>query len=237
MSDVESMKKMAAEAAVERIKPGMVVGLGTGSTARYAIERIARLLSDKELYDIVGIPSSGATEKLARTLGIPLGDLETHSSIDVNVDGADEVDDDLNLIKGGGGALLREKVIAQASRENVIIVDQGKLSPRLGTRFWLPVEVLEFGWKPEREFLREMGATVELRKNKYGAPFRTDSGNYILDANFGAMKNPGEIAARIDSRAGVVGHGLFLDLATEVVVGGDDGPRAIQKGGNAAPAA
>jgi ribose 5-phosphate isomerase A len=230
MSDIGLFKKRAAEAAVQTLQPGMVVGLGTGSTARHAIERIARLISDKVLCNIVCVPSSAATEKLARALEIPLTDLEKNPDIDINIDGADEVDPDFNLIKGGGGALLREKILAQTSKRNIIIVDETKLSPKLGTRFFLPVEVLEFAWRPEQQYLRGLGADVQLRKTKLGAPFKTDSGNVVLDANFGPMGNPGELAARLDSRAGVMGHGLFLGLVAEIFVGGESGVRRLVRG-------
>jgi len=229
MTKTEEYKRMAAEAAVEAVKPGMVVGLGTGSTANYAITRIAKLLKSGELTDIVGIPSSVPTNDLASSLGIPLATFADHSVIDITIDGADEVDKDLNLIKGGGGALLQEKILAQVSREVIIIVDEGKLSDKLGTRFPLPVEVVPFGLHTEKRFLESLGAKVSLRENVIAKPFRTDHRNLILDAEFGPIDDPYALAEQLSRRAGVVEHGLFLGVATEVVVAGKNGITRLRK--------
>lgn len=229
MTKTEEYKRMAAEAAVEAVKPGMVVGLGTGSTANYAITRIAKLLKSGELTDIVGIPSSVPTNDLASSLGIPLATFADHASIDITIDGADEVDKDLNLIKGGGGALLQEKILAQVSRAVIIIVDEGKLSDKLGTRFPLPVEVVPFGLHTEKRFLESLGAKVSLRENVIAKPFRTDHRNLILDAEFGPIDDPCALAAKLESRAGIVEHGLFLGVATEVVVAGKNGITRFRK--------
>jgi ribose 5-phosphate isomerase A len=162
-------------------------------------------------------------------LGIPLCGLDDQPLIDVTIDGADEVDPALNLIKGGGGALLREKVVAQASRQNVIIVDESKLSPRLGTRWALPIEVIPFAAKTEENFLKSLGAVVILRLDEKGQPYQTDQKNFILDANFGEMADPGGLAARLNERAGIVEHGLFLGLASDVVVAAEDEIRHLKR--------
>jgi ribose 5-phosphate isomerase A len=224
---VEAQKRQAAERAVEFVEPGMVVGLGHGSTALFAVRRIAELISRGDLTEVVGVPCSKAVEAEAERLGIPLTDLEDHPVVDLTIDGADEVDPDLNLIKGGGGALLREKIVAQASRREVIVVDEAKLSPVLGTRWPVPIEVLRFGWRPELEFLSNLGVNADLRLWDHDTPFESDQGNFILDANFGPIDQLQELAATLDGRAGIVGHGLFLGLATEVVVAGSEGLRIL----------
>jgi len=222
------MKRQAAERAVEMVEPGMVVGLGHGSTAAFALRHIARLLRDGSLRDIVGVPCSVHVESEAAALGIPLATLQARATPDLTIDGADEVDPDLNLIKGGGGALLREKVVAQASRREAIVVDETKLSAALGTRRPVPVEVLPFGWQAQLAFLEGMGAETELRRIADGREFHTDQGNLILDCSFGPIASPEILAARLDQRAGIVCHGLFLGLAADVFVGTPDGVRHLQ---------
>lgn len=216
-------KRLAAERAVEFVQPGMVLGLGGGSTARYALHRLAELLREGSLSDIVGVPCAREVEDEARRLGIPLVTLDERPTIDMTIDGADEVDPQMRLIKGGGGALLREKIVAQASRRELIAVDQAKLSPRLGTRHPLPVEVVPFGWQVLRVYLEALGARVVLRLRPDGRPFRTDQANLILDCAFGPLERPEELAERLAARAGIVEHGLFIDLATDLLVGGPDG--------------
>jgi ribose 5-phosphate isomerase A len=227
----EKLKQEAAHHAVGFIKSGMVVGLGTGSTAAFAVMRIAERLKSRDLKNIVGIPTSIRIEKLARELEIPLCGLDAQPAIDVTIDGADEVDEDLNLIKGGGGALLREKVVAQASRRNIIVVDESKLSLRLGTRWALPVEVIPFATKAEENFLKSLGASVTLRLDAQGQPYKTDQHNYILDANFGQMADPNRLAAKLNERAGIVEHGLFLGLAGDVIVAAQDEIRHLKRRG------
>jgi ribose 5-phosphate isomerase A len=227
----EKLKQKAAHHAAGFIKSGMVVGLGTGSTAAHAVKQIAERLQAGALKNIVGIPTSIRTEKLARELGIPLCGLDAQPEIDVTIDGADEVDPDLNLIKGGGGALLREKVVAQASRRNIIVVDESKLSPRLGTRWALPVEVIPFAAKVEENFLKSLGASITLRLDEQGQPYKTDQHNYILDANFGEMADPNRLAAKLNERAGIVEHGLFLGLAADVIVAAQNQIRHLTRGG------
>ena len=218
MATQDELKQKAGFRAAELVESGMVVGLGTGSTTEYALKRIARMLKAGELEGIVGIPTSVRTEKLARELDIPLTGFETHQKIDLTIDGADEVDPELNLIKGGGGALLREKVVAQASRRNIIIIDDSKLVPKLGTGWALPIEVIPFARHTEEAFLSDIGGNVTLRKNDDGTPYKTDQNNVILDADFGPMDDPLSLAAQLNERAGIIEHGLFLGLATDVLV-------------------
>jgi len=228
MNRIEEFKKQAAFKAVEQVASGMVVGLGTGSTAKYAVERIGALYQSGELKDIVGIPSSVQTEQLALAVGVPLTSFEAHQIIDINIDGADEVDSQLNLIKGGGGALLREKVIAQASRRNVIIVDESKISDQLGTHWSLPIEVVPFAGPSEKRFIEALGAEVSIRKKDDGDFFKTDQNNLILDADFGPMADPASLAVQLDNRAGIAGQGLFIGLTSEVIVAGKDGIRELK---------
>jgi ribose 5-phosphate isomerase A len=219
-------KQQAAEHAVAYVTSGMLVGLGAGSTALLATRLIGQWLQEGRLHDIVGFPCSSAIEAEARALGIPLT-LDPASPVDLTIDGADEVDPALNLIKGGGGALLHEKIVAQASLREIIIVDESKLSPALGTHWPLPVEVIPFGWHSQRRFLESLGARVAVRQQPDGTPFKTDQGNLILDCAFGPIRQPAALAARLDARAGIVEHGLFIGLATEVIVAGADGVRHL----------
>ena len=222
-------KQQAAEGAIGFIRSGMVVGLGTGSTAIFATRRIARLVLDGQMKDIVGFATSKAVWEEARQLGIPMMADEMPQPIDLTIDGADEVDLDLNLIKGGGGALLREKIVAQASRRVIIVADDSKLSPRLGTHHAVPVEVLSFGWRSQVRYLSSLGSQVHVRQNADGSQFVTDSGNMILDCNFGPIANPVELAASLSTRAGIVEHGLFLKLATDLIIAGKDGIRHLTR--------
>jgi ribose 5-phosphate isomerase A len=216
-------KQQAAERAVDFVESGMVVGLGTGSTAIFATRRIAQLLRAGQRRDITGFATSRAVWEEAQRLGIPMSAEDMPHDIDLTIDGADEVDPAMNLIKGGGGALLREKIVAQASRREIIVVDDSKLSPKLGTRRLLPIEVLAFGWRSQARYLEGLGAQVSVRRNPDGTPFVTDSGNLIVDCHFGAIANPGELAARLSARAGIVEHGFFLGLATDLIVAGKEG--------------
>jgi ribose 5-phosphate isomerase A len=216
--NLSQLKQQAAERAVDFVESGMVVGLGHGSTAVFALRRIAQLLRDGQLHDILGIPCSRQVEEEARRLGIPLTTLDEHTSIDLTIDGADEVDTDLHLIKGGGGALLREKIVAQASRREIIVVDESKISPTLGVQWPVPVEVVPFGQGSQIAYLASLGAEITPRRNDDGTLFQTDQGNVILDCDFGPISDPVQLAARLDERAGIVEHGLFLGLATDVIV-------------------
>lgn len=226
--DPQKQKEHAAYHAATCVASGMVVGLGTGATATLFVRRLAERLASGEIKNIVGIPTSQSIEQVAKQLGFPLTTLEDHPVIDLTVDGADEVDDALNLIKGGGGALLREKIVAQASQRVIIIVDEAKLSPQLGIKWHVPVEVVTFGWRTQFEYLEQLGATVELRQ-KGEQPFITDQGNYILDANFGIIADPAALADQLKRRVGIVEHGLFVNLASEVIVGMDEGVRVIKR--------
>jgi ribose 5-phosphate isomerase A len=223
------LKQQAAYQVLAYIQSGMIVGLGAGSTAILAVRGLAGKLSRGELTDIQGIPCSRMIEAEARRLGIPLTTLEDHLVVDLTFDGADEVDPALNLIKGGGGALLREKLVAQASRREIIIVDESKLSPALGTHWAVPVEVIPFGWRTQAAYLESLGAKVRLRPSDDGAPFKTDQGNFILDSAFGPIPDPIGLGARLDARTGIVAHGLFLGLASEVIVAGASGIRHLKR--------
>lgn len=222
-------KRQAAEAAVTEVQPGMAVGLGTGSTAIFATRHIGELLQSGDLHDLVGFATSEDTRREAQRLGIPMLDDDLPRALDVTIDGADEVDPDLNLIKGGGGAHVREKIVAQASAREVIVVDETKLSLRLGTHHALPVEVLEFGWSSQARFLESLGATITVRTGPDGQRFRTDQGNLILDCGFGPINDPPALATQLEHRAGIVGHGLFLGLASAVVVAGPAGIRWLTR--------
>ncbi len=230
MTDAEvrtQYKQQAAERAVDFVEPGMLVGLGSGSTAVFAVRRLAELLYEGKLEHILGFATSKAVSKEAQKLGIPMMAEEMERAVDLTIDGADEVDPDLNLIKGGGGALLREKIVAQNSRRVVIVCDDSKLSPRLGTSRAVPVEVLSFGWRSQLRYIESLGARVAVRQSGSGSPFVTDSGNMILDCNFGPIASPAELAVSLSARAGIVEHGLFLSLATDVIISGREGVRHL----------
>lgn len=229
--DANQLKKQAAEYATQFIQSGMIIGLGAGSTAILALRRIADMLRTGELKDVYGIPCSRIIEAEAIQLGIPLTTLEEHPVIEVTIDGADEVDPQLNLIKGGGGALVREKIVAQATRREIIVVDESKLSPALGTHWAVPVEVLPFGYGSQQRYLESLGAQIKIRNRADGTRFTSDQGNIVVDANFGAMSDPQVVAAKLDARTGIIGHGMFLGLATDVIVAGVDGIRHLKREG------
>ncbi len=222
-------KRLAAEKSVEWVKSGMVVGLGAGSTAAYAVRRIGELLKKGTLQGVVGIPCSREVERLAQAVGIPLTTLEAHPSIDLTIDGADEIDPQLNLIKGGGGALLHEKIVARASKREIIAAEEAKLSPFLGTRWAVPVEIVPFGWHQAEAYIKELGAREIRLRMDGGAPYLTDEGNTIVDCNFGAIENPEELAERLKALTGIVEHGLFIGLATDVILAGPNGVRHLTR--------
>lgn len=226
----DALKKQAAEYAVRYIESGMTVGLGTGSTAIFAIRHIAELLKSGELQDIVAIPTSGASRDAAVELGIPLLSDDLPRNVDVTIDGADEVDPQLNLIKGGGGALLREKLVAQATAREIIVVDESKLSPRLGTQHVLPVEVLPFGWRAQQRFLESLGAKCTVRQMANGRQCQTDQGNMLIDCDFGPIADAAKLARDLEARAGIVEHGLFLNLTHTLVIAGTAGIRELSRG-------
>jgi ribose 5-phosphate isomerase A len=222
-------KQEAAEYAVKFIQSGMAVGLGTGSTAIFAVRRMAALHKNGKLRDIVAFATSRVMWQEAVKLGIPMLTEDLPREIDVTIDGADEVDPQLNLIKGGGGALLREKIAAQASRREIIIVDESKMSPQLGTRWPVPVEVVPYGWQSQARFLASLGAEPTVRRIPDGSDFRTDQGNLILDSRFGPIADLKGLARKLASRAGIVEHGLFLNLARDVIVAGPGGIRHLRR--------
>lgn len=230
----EELKKMAGEKAAEFVQSGMVVGLGTGSTAVFVVRAIGQKLQDGRLHNILGIPTSERTARQAEAAGVPLTTLNDHPHIDLTIDGADEIDPHLNLVKGLGGALLREKIVAAASAQLIIAGDQSKLVDQLGTSAPLPVEVIPFAQRPLQAFLAGLGAQVTLRLDKEtGAwPFITDEGNVILDCAFpGGIPDPHALAQTIIARPGVVEHGLFLGLADLAVVAADSGVMVLPKAG------
>ncbi len=222
-------KQEAAEYAVKFIQSGMTVGLGTGSTAVYATRRIAELHRNGRLRDIAAFATSSVVWNEAVRLGIPMLTEDLPHEIDVTIDGADEVDPQLNLIKGGGGALLREKIVAQASRREIIIVDESKLAPKLGTHWPVPVEVVAYGWKSQARYLSSLGAEPVIRRASDGSEFRTDQGNMILDSRFGPIADLEGLAQKLASRAGIMEHGLFLNLARDVIVAGPGGIRHLKR--------
>jgi len=222
----DQWKRIAGEAAVEFIETGMVIGIGSGSTAAYMIQALARRLQ-AGLKIVGAVPTSEATEQLARTLGIPLTDLDTYPELDLAIDGADEIDSHLNLIKGGGGALLREKIVASASRRFIVIADATKLVSRLGQSAALPVETIPFGVAPVSRRLQAQGASVQVRQRS-NQVFLTDNGNVILDCFFaGGISDPADLESRIRRIVGVVETGLFLNMAERAVIGGPEGARQL----------
>lgn len=230
MSDAESLKRAAAAEAVAMVRSGMALGLGTGSTVAHFLELLGAKLESGELRDIVGVPSSIRTGREGRAAGIPLTSLAEHPRLDLTVDGADEVTPELDLIKGMGGALLREKMVAQASDRLVIIVDSGKAVERLGTRSPLPVEVVDWGWAGHVAFLEAQGAIVQVRRFDDGPPFKSDNGNLILDCRFPeGIADPAALEAGLRARAGVVETGLFLGLADEAILAGPQGITRLRR--------
>ncbi len=222
-------KQRAAQAALEFVESGMIVGLGTGSTADYFLIELAGAMRAGKLRDIRGIPTSKQSERRAIELHIPLTTLAEHFPADVTVDGADEVAPNLNLIKGLGGALLREKVVAQNSKKLVIIADQGKVVQTLGTRSPLPVEVAQFGYETHEAFLRSLGATPKLRMAGGGMVVVTDNGNFIYDCYFeGGIHDPAALEAQLETRAGIVECGLFLGLASVALIGTEGGVEVVK---------
>ena len=227
--DVEALKRNAAERAGAWITDGMVLGLGTGSTVRYLLEHIAARREAGDLRRITCVPTSDDTETRARALDIPLATLAEQPEIELTIDGADEIAPDLSLIKGMGGALLREKVVASVSRQLVVIADREKLVPALGQRGPLPVEVDPFAAPVQPGFLRELGADPVLRRVAEGKCFVTDGGNYIFDCYFsGGIDDPQALAAALSARPGIVEHGLFLGFADFVVAAGADGTEVLE---------
>jgi ribose 5-phosphate isomerase A len=230
--DIDAQKRAAAARAVEFVQPGMRIGLGTGSTARHFVE----LLADRVRagLDIIAVPTSEATRGDAKRLGVPLTDLDETPELDLTVDGADEIAPDLSLIKGGGGALLREKIVASASARMIVIADESKWVPTLG-HYPLPVEVVPFGLAATRRAIERAAAAAgcagpaPLRRAKDGHAFVTDSGHWILDAAFERILDPQSLADRLAAIAGVVEHGLFVGMAQAAVLAGSSGVRVVER--------
>jgi ribose 5-phosphate isomerase A len=208
-------KEAAARASLGFVKDGQVLGLGTGTTAAHFIQLLGEQV--KNGLQVRGIPTSDRSGKQATSLGIPLTTLDECQQIDVTVDGADEVDPELRLIKGGGGALLREKIVASASEQLVIVVDATKRVPVLG-KFPLPVEVIKFAQALVAKKIQALGAAVELRRDAGGKPFLTDENNHILDCRFGQIQDPDGLARKLSDMPGIVEHGLFIGMASVVLV-------------------
>lgn len=226
-SELDRLKAAAAAVAAALVEDGMIVGLGSGSTAALAVSILGRRVSDG--LRIIGIPTSEQTDREARRLGIPLSTLAEHDHIDVTIDGADQVEvGRLNLLKGRGGALLREKIIASASEQLIIVIDETKLVDRLGVQGSVAVEVVPFAWHATARKLQGLGASLARRTTREGQPFITDGGHYILDCAFGAIDDPEHLQRQLDGTIGVVEHGLFLGMASRVVVGGSQGVHVLQ---------
>ncbi len=219
---MEDLKRQAGERAAEYVRDGMKVGLGTGSTVHYTLLALGRRVTEEGL-DIVGVPTSVRTENTSREVGIPLGDLDELGALDITIDGADEVDPHLNLIKGLGGALVREKIVAAHTREMVIVVDGSKMVDVLGTRSPLPVEVLGMGHRRLHSALADLGCAPALRMGADDRPFVSDNGNLIYDCRFPRIERPHELEMAINNVTGVVENGLFLDMATAVVIASASG--------------
>ncbi len=228
-------KELAAIAAADLVRSGMTLGLGTGSTATLIVREIGRRLRDGRLKDLRGVPTSESIARVAREEGVPLIELGRTRRLDLTLDGADEVDPAWNLIKGGGGSLLREKIVAQATSVEAIVVDDSKLVESLGRRMPLPIEIVRFGWDSHEEFLRSLGCVPALRLDREGRPFLTDEGNYTLDLDFrgpgphAELSEPRRLDQTLRSRAGVIETGLFLGMTSILVVGRPGGPEILRK--------
>lgn len=218
-------KELAAKEAVKHIENGQIIGLGTGSTANLAIKEIGKMVADG--LEIKGVPTSDASEELARSLNIPLLSIDDVRVIDLTIDGTDEFDADLNLIKGGGGALFREKMVARLSDREIIIADSSKKVEKLGA-FKVPVEVVPIAVKFAQNQIKELGGSAKLRE-KNGEVFTTDAGNRILDADFGLIENVLDVSFKINNIEGVVCHGLFINLATMVIMADGDEIKIFEK--------
>jgi ribose 5-phosphate isomerase A len=230
MSWVEEAKLRAAETAAQHIKSGTVIGLGTGSTAKYLIRIIGSHLSRGKLTNIQGVPTSIQTSVEAKEAGVPLTTLDDYPQLDLTIDGADQIDDRLNAIKGGGGALLREKVVASASKTYILIADERKLTGKLGDGFPLPMEVLPFSASSAIRSVERLGASVLLRRGgETDGPVVTDNGNYVLDANFGVIEDPAKLELRLKMIPGVLETGLFLGYADIAYIGNRNGVKKLEK--------
>jgi ribose 5-phosphate isomerase A len=218
----DELKRAAATAAAQQVQSGMVVGLGTGSTAAFAVQAIADRMQAEGI-SIFGVPTSVRTAEQAQSLGIPLVSLEEQPKLDLAIDGADEIElGTLNLIKGAGGALLREKLVEASASRLIIVADASKKVEQLGTRFALPVEIVRFGWKSTFSRVEAVGCVPTLRLTAAGDPYITDEQHYILDCQFGPMADAKAIAETLKGTVGVVEHGLFIGMAAEAIIAGDE---------------
>jgi ribose 5-phosphate isomerase A len=225
---LDDLKRQAARKAVEFIQSGMVVGLGTGSTAVHATRAIGEMLANGRLHNILAIPTSQTTAQQAQEVRIPLTTLNEHPQVDIIIDGTDEIDPHFNLIKGLGGALLREKIVATASQRVIIISDDRKRVSQLGSRAPVPVEVIPFAQQPVTHYLQSLGANVILRQHN-NTPFITDENNIILDCHFSPITDPFQLAQAIRQQPGVVEHGLFLNIATDAIIASPQGIEILHK--------
>jgi len=222
-------KRLAAEAALPLVESGMVVGLGTGSTADFLIKALGDAIAEGRLKNVRGVPTSVQSDRRARELGIPLTTLSECPRPDLTIDGADEIDPHLNLIKGLGGALLREKIVAQASAKLVIIGDTSKTVSVLGSKCPLPVEVAPFCYETHAIYLQSLGGTPVLRRNADGNPYVTDNGNFIFDCRFPSIPDPAALQNKLKSRAGIVETGLFIQIASIAFVADETGVKTLKK--------
>lgn len=213
-------KQLSGERAVEYVENGMVVGLGTGTTAFFAIQKLGQRVADG--LGICGVPTSEQSRRQAESEHIPLIGFDKIARIDLTIDGADEFDPHFNLVKGGGGALLREKIVASLSDREIIVADESKAVAHLGA-FPLPVEVIPFGWQAVQHLLADLGCHPALRRTRAAAPYLTDNGNYILDCDFGRIDDPPALEAKINAICGVVECGLFIGLTDRIIIGKTDG--------------
>jgi ribose 5-phosphate isomerase A len=230
-----TLKEQAAVAAAQLVESGMLLGLGTGSTAALVVKELGRRLRDGEIRDIRGVATSEATARLSLAEGIPLLNLEDAATLDLTLDGADEIDPAWNLVKGAGGSLLREKIVAQVSRAEAIVADDVKMVARLGDRMPLPLEVVPFGWSTHVDFLRGLGGDPTLRRDPNGRPFVTDEGNWTIDCRFSdeagrrMMESPAVLDTLLRSRAGIIETGFFLGLATILVIARESGVEVLRR--------
>lgn len=222
MDNLEAAKRLAAAASLELVEDGMKLGLGTGSTARHLVQLLAQRIHDTGLR-VECCATSRETADLARSLGIEIVDLDDLGALDLAIDGADEIDPFLNLVKGGGAAHFREKLVETSASRFAVIADHTKLVPVLGVTRLVPLEILPFGWRSTSRRLGTLGAKIKLRLDKNGDAVRTDNGNFIVDANFGPISDPAALAAHLDTVTGLLEHGLFVGMAEVAFVAQPDG--------------
>ena len=227
MVDRERMKQLACQRAAQEVQHGMVLGLGTGSTVYYFLQELGRMV--REGLRITGVPTSVQTTQLATQLAIPLTTLDDYPHLDLAVDGADEVDDDLNLVKGAGGALLREKIVAASATRFLVVVDNSKVVHQLGERYPVPIEVVPFGSTPATRALAGLGARVTLRRGADGQTWVSDNGNYILDCHFGPIADAVALQQQLLAIPAVIDSGLFIGMTDTVLIGHNDGVRQLDR--------